>query len=124
MSSSKEPMTGAHEAKFSAYAVGFIFSLLFTLLAYLVVTKDVVSAQWVVPCIAVLAVAQLVVQLVFFLHLGRESKPRWNLMAFLFMLLVVFIVIGGSLWIMQNLDYNMVPQGMDAYMEEQKDKGF
>jgi cytochrome o ubiquinol oxidase operon protein cyoD len=100
-------------------------SLLLTLLAYLLVTKDVVDGWVVIPAIVVLAVVQFVVQLVFFLHLGRETKPRWNLMAFLFMLLVVFIVVVGSLWIMANLDYNMMHRhGSDEYMLQQKDKGF
>ena len=42
-----------------------------------------------------------------------ESKPHWQTITFCFMLLVVFLVIGGSLWIMNNLDYNMMPAGMD-----------
>ena len=107
-----------------AYVTGFVVSLLLTILAYLVVVKDIVDIRLVVPVIVILAVTQLVVQLVFFLHLGRETKPRWNMMAFLFMLLVVFIVVAGSLWIMKNLQYNMSMPDMDAYMMKQKDKGF
>jgi len=114
----------AYQATRSAYVTGFVISLLLTLLAYLLVTKDVVDAWLVIPAIVVLAVVQFVVQLVFFLHLGRETKPRWNLMAFLFMILVVFIVVAGSLWIMANLDYNMNHGNTDDYMLEQKDKGF
>ena len=113
-----------YHATLTAYISGFVISLLLTLLAYLLVVKDVVDARFVIPAIVVLALTQFVVQLVFFLHLGREAKPRWNMMAFLFMLLVVFIVVGGSLWIMQNLDYHMAPQDMDSYMNKQKDKGF
>lgn len=113
-----------HRATLGAYITGFVGSLLLTLLAYLFVVKDVVDARLVIPAIVVLAVVQFVVQLVFFLHLGRETKPRWNMMAFLFMLLVVLIVVGGSLWIMQNLDYNMGAHEMDSYMDKQKDKGF
>ena len=114
----------AYRPTLGAYITGFVFSLLLTVLAYLVVVNDIVAAHFIIPAIVVLAVAQLVVQLVFFLHLGRETKPRWNLMAFLFMLLVVFIVVVGSLWIMKNLDYNMSMPDMDAYMMQQRDKGF
>lgn len=114
-----------YQATLSSYISGFVLSLLLTGLAYLVVTRDVVASQWVVPLIVVLALIQFVVQLVFFLHLGRETRPRWNLMAFLFMLMVVFIVVGGSLWIMSNLDYNMMHRSdADAYMMKQRDKGF
>ena len=105
------------------YVTGFVFSLLLTLAAYLVVVREVVALQLVVPIIVGLALVQLFVQLTFFLHLGREPKPRWNLMAFLFMVLVVFIVVAGSLWIMANLDYNMTHR-TDSYLLEQKDKGF
>jgi len=116
-------MSSKYHATLGAYVSGFVMSLLLTLLAYLLVVKDVVDASFVVPAIVVLAVVQFVVQLIFFLHLGRETKPRWNMMAFLFMLLVVFIVVAGSLWIMANLDYNM-SHNTDSYLLKQKDKGF
>lgn len=107
-----------------AYVTGFGLSLLLTLAAYLVVVKDVVAMRLVLPIIVGLAIVQLFVQLLFFLHLGREPKPRWNLMAFLFMVLVVVIVVAGSLWIMQNLNYHMQGSEADSYMLIQKDKGF
>lgn len=103
--------------------MGFVVSLLLTLAAYLVVTKNIVDMRLIVPIIVTLAVIQFIVQLVYFLHLGRETKPRWNLMAFLFMILVVLIVVAGSLWIMNNLDYNMMHRE-DTYLLKQKDKGF
>lgn len=117
-------MSSRYKATLGAYVSGFVMSLLLTLLAYLLVVKDFVDGWLVIPAIVVLAVIQFVVQLVFFLHLGRETKPRWNMMAFLFMLLVVFIVVTGSLWIMANLDYNMMHRDADEYMLQQKDKGF
>ncbi len=113
-----------HTATYRGYIAGFVLSLLLTALAYLVVVKEVVASDLVIPVIAALAVVQLIVQLIFFLHLGGEAKPRWNLMAFLFMILVVVIIVVGSIWIMANLDYNMMSQDMDAYMTSQKDKGF
>jgi cytochrome o ubiquinol oxidase operon protein cyoD len=54
-----------------------------------------------------LAFVQVIIQLIFFLHLGEEESPRWNLISFLFMVGVVFIIVAGSLWIMFNLDYRM-----------------
>jgi len=56
--------------------------------------------------IVVLAIVQLMTQLVFFLHLDKESKPRWNLTAAAFALIVVLILVLGSLWIMANLSYH------------------
>jgi cytochrome o ubiquinol oxidase operon protein cyoD len=81
------------------------------------------AGQTLVLVIVGLAVVQLLVQLIFFLHLGKESKPRLNLTIFAFMLLVVGIVAIGSLWIMHNLDYNMMPKEMNEHMLDQYDKG-
>ena len=72
-----------------------------------------------------LAAIQLFVQAIFFLHLGKESKPRWNQQLFAFMLATVIIIVGGSLWIMANLDYhhqNLNPKQTDA--EIIKDEGY
>lgn len=56
-----------------------------------------------------IAAFQALIQLFFFLHLDVEENPRWNLMMFLFMAFTIAIIIGGSLWIMDNLDYNTMP---------------
>ena len=98
-----------------SYVVGFVSSLVLTLAAYLLVLRHVhshhlwPSQHWLLAAAIVsLAIIQLVVQLVFFLHLSRESKPRWNLTILLFAALVLLIVVFGSLWIMNNLNYHMV----------------
>jgi len=104
------------------YVTGFMSSVVLTLLAYALVVNHLFSTRAVLACIAVLAVVQFFVQLVFFLHVGKESKPRWNITALLFMLLVVVIVVFGSLWIMNNLNYNgMTPTQTDQFIE--KDEG-
>lgn len=89
-----------------SYTAGFVLSLILTLMAYLLVTHDVFSGWTLVYALASLAIVQLAAQLVFFLHLGRELKPRWNLTVMLFALMVVAIVVFGSLWIMKNLNYS------------------
>ncbi len=107
------------------YVAGFVLSLVFTLVAYLLV-RDHLKNNHLHPSdtammisLAVLALSQLLVQLRFFLHLGRETKPRWNLLVFFFMLLTVFIIVGGSLWIMHNLSYRMMPDQINQYLKEQ-----
>jgi heme/copper-type cytochrome/quinol oxidase subunit 4 len=60
--------------------------------------------------LAVLALTQLFVQLTFFLHLDRESKPWWNNIVLAFAVTCVFIIVGGSIWIMSNLNYHHGPQ--------------
>lgn len=107
-----DPIVSHHEAAhgtFGSYAIGFVLSILFTLTPYYLVTHKVLTGSVMVITLIGFAILQLLVQLVFFLHLGRESKPRWNIMLLLFAGLVVLIVVVGSLWIMNNLNYNMMP---------------
>jgi len=54
------------------------------------------------------AIIQIVVHLVFFLHMNTSSEERWNLVALLFTAVIIFIVVVGSLWIMYNLNLNMM----------------
>jgi len=95
-----------------SYTAGLVLSLLLTLAAYFAVWRHVHSGhqlyshQLLTPLILGLALVQLIAQLIFFLHLGRESKPRWNLLVLSFAALVVIILVAGSLWIMANLSYH------------------
>lgn len=93
-----------------SYSLGFVLSVILTLAAYYLVVNQVSSGWGLAYAIIGLALVQLLVQLVCFLHLGRESEPRWNLLVFDFTLVVVVILVIGSIWIMNNLHYNMTPQ--------------
>jgi cytochrome o ubiquinol oxidase operon protein cyoD len=127
MNEDQQSVVSRHEVgqgSYVSYFVGFVLSLTFTVMPYLIVVHELLSGAALLAALAGFAVAQLMVQLVFFLHLGRESKPRWNLMMFCFMVIIVTIIVAGTIWIMHNLDYNMTPNEMDSYMREQVDKGF
>lgn len=93
-------------ARYMSYIVGFVLSVVATIIAYLFVVNHVWPMQVLVYVIMGLAVVQLTVQVVFFLHIGRGS--RLKLVTFGFALLVILIVVVGSIWIMNNLDYNMM----------------
>ena len=123
---SKSQENNSHIASTKTYTIGFVLSVGLTLLAYILVINGNLSTQLITFIIMGLAAIQLVVQLVFFLHLGRESKPRWNITAFAFMVIMLLIIVIGSLWIMNNLNYNMMmsPQEMNDYMFDQAKKGF
>jgi len=120
----KNELNEAHGSIVS-YSIGFGLALLLTIAAY-VVTKHHVNSGHVSPSdtamqviLIVLAVVQLFVQMFFFLHLGRETKPRWRSMAFIFALGVVLIVVVGSVWIMNNLNYRMDPHEINNYLRDQ-----
>lgn len=90
--------------------LGFVLSLILTFAAYRIVTEGHLSDGQLIVTLCGLAVVQAVLQLIFNLHLGLESKPRWNLITFLFTALVIIIIVGGSVWIMDNLNYNLMPK--------------
>lgn len=90
------------------YAIGFFLSLLLTLSAYLFVQTAHFPRSILFAVILACGTLQALVQLVCFLHLGKESKPRWNLAVFLFMALIAATVVAGSLLIMKSLNYRMM----------------
>lgn len=108
------------------YVVGFVLSIALTAVAYVLVAYHMLTGVGLTLAIMGLAAVQLAVQLVCFLHLGRDPKKRWNMAAFLFMGMVLLIIVLGSLWIMANMNYNMgmTPEQMDQFMKEQSNKGF
>lgn len=108
------------------YVIGFILSLILTIAAYLV-TLGNKGASWLLMVLVFSAVLQMVVQLLFFLHLDEEQKPRYKLWSFIFMSGTLLIIIAGSVWIMRNMNYNMQhmsPEQKNEYMMREYDKGY
>lgn len=103
------PMPKTGHGSLLSYTLGFIASLLLTVAAYFLVSERLFSDGVVLAAIVALALLQTLVQLVFFFHLGREERPYWNALAFLFMVVVIIILLFGSLWIMFNLDDRVMP---------------
>lgn len=91
-----------------SYVIGFLASLLLTAFSFFIVATKVFSGQVLAYTIIGLALVQAVFQLLFFLHVGQEAKPRWETVVFYFMLLVLFIVVVGSLWIMFDLNNRLM----------------
>ena len=88
-----------------AYVVGFIGSLILTIVAFLVTIYKPVEGFTLLAGLVALALTQAVVQLLFFLHVGQEAKPRWETWVFFFMVLVLCIIALGTLWIIYNLNW-------------------
>lgn len=98
---------------FKGYVIGFIASLILTTLSFLLVITQVFSNQILIYTIVALALIQAIFQLLFFLHLGKEDKPKWESMIFYFMILILVIIVVGSLWIMRDLDERLMPMQME-----------
>src|SRR5262249_52933010 len=108
-----------HPLSLPKYITGFVLSVVLTMAAYLLVTRSSFSHAAVIWIISGLAVVQFLVQMVFFLHIGDERRPRWKLGVLCFMLGIILILVLGSIWIMNNLDYRMTPQQMNEYLKSQ-----
>jgi cytochrome o ubiquinol oxidase subunit IV len=111
--------TATGDGTLKSYVTGFIWSLALTLVAYALVVQRTFSNRILIAVVIGLALVQFMIQLLFFLHLGRETKPRWKLFVFLFMVMVVAILVFGSLWIMANLNYRMTPTQVNTYLNNQ-----
>jgi cytochrome o ubiquinol oxidase operon protein cyoD len=100
------------------YGVGLGLAILLTATSFFVAGTDMVWQPSIPVAIVVLAIAQMGVHLVFFLHITTGPDNTNNVMALAFGVLIVVLVVGGSLWIMANLNQNMMP--MDQIMQMQR----
>ena len=93
-------------ASYLSYTVGVGLAILATIASFVVSQTDLLWAPGIPVGLLVLAIAQIGVHLVFFLHLGSGPESTNNVLALAFGVLVVFLVIGGSIWIIANLNAN------------------
>ena len=100
------------------YAIGLALAGGLTAISFLLVPSGLVWAPVVPVALIVFAIAQMGVHLVFFLHITTGPDNTNNVLALAFGVLIVFLIIAGSLWIMANLDANMMP--MDKVMQMQR----
>lgn len=91
----------------AGYLMGYGLAILLTVASFLTVQTDVIYQPAIVSALVVLAVAQMGVHLVFFLHLTTGSDNTNNVLALAFGLLIVALVVLGSIWIMTHLSQNM-----------------
>ena len=92
------------------YVTGFLLSVVLTAIPFWLVMGKVFPSS-VTTAIVILAFAavQIVVHMVYFLHLNAKSEGGWNMLALIFTLVLVVITLSGSLWVMHHLNVNMMP---------------
>ena len=110
--------TGGIAERVYGYLTGLGLAILLTATSFFIAGTDLVWEPSIPVALVVLAIAQMGVHLVFFLHITTGADNTNNVLALAFGLLIVFLVIGGSLWIMANLNHNMMP--MDQIMQMQR----
>jgi len=95
----------AHDLK--SYLIGFALALVLTVIPFALVATNALPKPYILFVIGIAAVIQLLVHLRYFLHLDLTTTPRENLVAIAFAAILIFIMIGGSFWIMFDLHHRM-----------------
>lgn len=103
-----------------SYVIGYILSLLFTVIPYYLVVNKTITGTTLLAVIIGIAIVQMFIQIFFFLHLGRGPKPLYNIVFFGMTVVTIFVVVVGSIWIMNHLNYNMAPTDVAKYMAEKE----
>ena len=108
----------AHDhGSLKTYAIGFILSVILTAIPFwLVMTKAITNSGTMGLVLLAFAAVQVVVHMVYFLHMNTKSEGGWNMMALIFTIMIVGIAMAGSLWVMYHMNHNMMPDLMPEYM--------
>ena len=102
------------------YLTGFVLAAVLTIIPFWLVMGHVIPSPLTTTLIVLgLAAAQIVVHVIYFLHLDTKSEKGWNLLAFIFTIVLVVIVLGASVWVMYNENANMMPMS-PQYMNHQQ----
>lgn len=101
---------GHAHGTFSTYMLGFVLSVVLTAIPFwLVMSGTLPSKQITAMVIMAFAVVQIVVHMIYFLHMSPKSENGWSMMALIFTIVMVVIALSGSLWVMNHLNSNMMP---------------
>jgi cytochrome o ubiquinol oxidase operon protein cyoD len=100
---------GAAHASVRSYVTGFLLSVILTFVPFALAMSGAAPAATIIPICIGLGVTQILVHLVYFLHMNGSSTQTWNMGAFVFTFVVVAILVTGSLWVMYHLDVDMMP---------------
>ena len=106
---------GAGHGSLGSYAIGFVLSVILTAIPFYMVMDGGFSRHATILTMVVLGLVQVVVHLICFLHMNMSSEGRWNVMAFIFTVIVILLVVGLSLWIIFSADMLMMP---DVYKRQ------
>lgn len=102
--------TGAPHGTRKGYLIGFALSVLLTAVPFAAVMIDGVATPRLAAVIAMsFAIVQILVHMIFFLHMNTRAEEGWTMMALIFTVIIVVIVLTGSLWVMYNMNANMMP---------------
>lgn len=99
----------APHGSLKGYLIGFGLSVILTAIPFWLVMARPASTQATALLIMAFAAVQVVVHMVYFLHMNRRAEGGWQVMALIFTAVVVVIALSGSLWVMYHMNLNMMP---------------
>ena len=103
-------VASSRHGSFKDYLIGFALAAVLTAIPFWIVMYDVFRNPRVgAVVILIFAFVQIVVHMVYFLHMNTKSEGGWTVLALIFTAVLVVITLSGSLWVMEHLDYNMMP---------------
>lgn len=92
---------------------GFVLAVILTVIPFALVMGKVFDKSSVTGFIILgFAAVQMVVHMIYFLHMDTKSQGGWSLLALVFTLVLVVITLSGSIWVMYHLNHNMMPASM------------
>ena len=104
---------GAPHSTFKGYMTGFVLSVILTAIPFwLVMGKVFDKSSTTAIIVLAFAAVQIVVHMIYFLHMNARSEGGWTMLALIFTLVLVVITLSGSLWVMYHLNHNMMPGRM------------
>ena len=103
-------LDGAAHSTFKGYMTGFVLSVILTAIPFWIVMGGVFEkSSTTAMVILALGAVQIVVHMIYFLHMNARSEGGWTMLALIFTLVLVVITLSGSLWVMYHLNNNMMP---------------
>ncbi|WP_137173901.1 cytochrome o ubiquinol oxidase subunit IV [Massilia sp. HP4] len=91
------------------YLVGFALAAILTIIPFWLVMGNVLAPETTKWVILAFAAVQLIVQMIYFLHLNSKAEGGWNMMALILTIVILVIVMAGSIWVMHHMNTNMMP---------------
>lgn len=103
----------ADHGTMKSYLTGFVLSVILTAIPFWLVMGEVFDRSSVTASIILgFAVVQIVVHMIYFLHMNTRSEGGWSMLALIFTVMLVVITLSGSIWVMYHLNNNMMPEMM------------
>ncbi|HSI57748.1 MAG TPA: cytochrome o ubiquinol oxidase subunit IV [Ideonella sp.] len=101
---------GASHSTFKGYMTGFVLSVILTAIPFWLVMGNVFAKPSTTAFVILgFAAVQIVVHMIYFLHMNSKSEGGWSMLALIFTVVIVVITLSGSLWVMYHLNHNMMP---------------